>query len=239
MEMEPQLSGESDNPAPKYLHPKSGYPQWRESVLRESLHEATVDEEEENDNATTHRRLGSASTSNSFAPTNLDHPALSTLIQNLPARYVISKSPGPIHGRENDILFAVDSDTQQPIVIKSFSKKEAWEREFRTLRRLRGPTVAELKHVATLVLSETDEPNKPSSVRLVVMERLDETLSQMLKNSRRAKKLALREEAAGSSSIAEAKALDLSGVGLYSSGSILDERYIRDIVKGVLRCITL
>ncbi|KAF9434174.1 F-box only protein 42, partial [Entomortierella beljakovae] len=235
LEAESQPSGDEDGRPAKYLHPLSRFPQWRESYRRDGFVESTLDEEEAH---AAHHRTDSASTNHSVIPTSLDHPALTALIQNLPARYVVSKTPSPIHGSENDILFAVDSDTQQPIVIKSFSRKEAWERECRTLRRLRGPCVVELKHLATLVLSETDEPNKPSSVRLVVLERLDETLAQMLKNARRAKKLALREQVANSTSITEAKALDLSGAGLYSSGPALDERYVKDIVKGVLRCLT-
>ncbi|GJJ75628.1 hypothetical protein EMPS_07986 [Entomortierella parvispora] len=182
------------------------------------------------------RRKDTTSTSttkSSTTYTNLDHPALVTLVQNLPARYKLTKSPCPIHGEANDILFAIDSDTQQPIVIKSFSRKEAWERECRVLRRLRGPCIVELKHVATLVLSETDDPNKPAKIRLTILERLDETLAQMLKNARKAKKVALREQ-----SKANEPPLDLAGAGLYRSGPALDEGYIKDIIKGVLRCLT-
>lgn len=108
----------------------------------------------------------------------------------------------------------------------------------------------ELKHVATLVLSETDDPEKPAKSRLTILERLDETLAQMLKNARKAKKLALREQAiasASSSSPSNADqkeqeeqevVLDLSGAGLYRSGPALDPGYIKDIAKGVLRCLT-
>ncbi|KAF9357419.1 F-box only protein 42 [Mortierella sp. AD094] len=181
------------------------------------------------------RRKDTTSTSttkSSTTYTTLDNPALVTLVQNLPARYKLSKSPSPIHGETNDILFAIDSDTQQPIVIKSFARKEAWERECRILKRLRGPYIVELKHVATLVLSETDDPNKPAKVRLTILERLDETLAQMLKNARKAKKVALREQAQPN------ETLDLAGAGLYRSGPALDEGYIRDIAKGILRCLT-
>ncbi|ORZ27941.1 hypothetical protein BCR41DRAFT_124849 [Lobosporangium transversale] len=183
------------------------------------------------------RRKDTTSTSTTKSSTNyttLDNPALVTLVQNLPARYKLSKSPSPIHGESNDILFAIDSDTQQPIVIKSFARKEAWERECRILRRLRGPNIVELKHVATLVLSETDDPNKPAKIRLTILERLDETLAQMLKNARKAKKVALREQA-GPNEMSE---LDLTGSALYRSGTALDEGYIRDIAKGVLRCLS-
>ncbi|KAH7043036.1 kinase-like domain-containing protein [Linnemannia elongata] len=182
------------------------------------------------------RRKDTTSTSttkSSKTYTTLDSPALASLVQNLPARYKPTNSPSPIHGETNDIVFAVDSDTQQPIVIKSFARKEAWERECRILKRLKGPCVVELKHVATLVLSETDDPNKPAKIRLTILERLDETLAQMLKNARKAKKVALREQAGP-----EDLTLDLTGPGLYKSGPALDEGYIRDIVKGVLRCLT-
>ncbi|KAF9365861.1 hypothetical protein BGX34_007949 [Mortierella sp. NVP85] len=180
------------------------------------------------------RRKDTTSTSttkSSTTYTTLDNPALVALVQNLPARYKVSRTPSPIHGETNDILFAIDSDTQQPIVIKSFARKEAWERECRILRRLRGPCVVELKHVATLVVSETDDPTKPAKIRLTILERLDETLAQMLKNARKAKKVALREQSPSNA------ALDLTGPGLYQSGPSLDEGYIKDIVKGVLRCL--
>ncbi|KAF9437960.1 hypothetical protein BGZ76_010414 [Entomortierella beljakovae] len=175
----------------------------------------------------------STSTTNSSTTyTTLENPALISLVQNMPARYKLSKLPSPIHGDTNDILFAIDSDTQQPIVIKSFARKEAWERECRVLKRLRGPCVVDMKHVATLLLSETDDTNKPQKIRLAILERLDETLAQMLKNARKAKKVSLREQAQSSES------LDLGGAGLYRYGPALDESYIKDIVKGVLRCLT-
>ncbi|KAG0233129.1 hypothetical protein BGW42_007717 [Actinomortierella wolfii] len=180
------------------------------------------------------QRAGTTSTSttkSSTAYTTLDHPALASLVYNLPARYKLSRSPCPILGDTNNILFAIDSDTQLPIVIKSFARREAWERECRMLRRLRGPFVVELRHVATLTLSETDEPNKPAKVRLTILERLDETLAQMLKNARKAKKVALREQSPEES-------LDLRGIGLYRSGPALDQGYIRDIAQGVLRCLS-
>ncbi|KAF9916941.1 hypothetical protein BX616_002381 [Lobosporangium transversale] len=234
LDVESQVSGEDDHLSTTHLHSKGGFPQWQDSYRRESCIGATVEEEIETH--VTLQRSGSSSTANSSGVyTTLEHPALATLIQNLPARYLVSKSPSPIHGTFNDILFAVDSDTQQPIVIKSFSRREAWERECRVLKKLRGPCVVELKHVATLVLSETDDPNKPATIRLTILERLDETLAQMLKNARKAKKLALREQAAGAQG---EHSLDLSGAGLYRSGPALDESYVKDIVKGVLRCLT-
>ncbi|KAK3820301.1 MAG: kinase-like domain-containing protein [Benniella sp.] len=243
IDMEP---GGEDDPtggaiSAAHLHSRSSFP--RESFIHTPP--PPVDEEEEEEEKHVLQRSGSTSTGNSStAYTTLDHPALVTLIQNLPARYIISKSPSPIHGVVNDILFAVDSDTQQPIVIKSFARREAWERECRMLRRLRGPCVVELKHVATLVLSETDDPEKPAKIRLTIQERLDETLAQMLKNARKAKKLALREQAASPSASSQKNheeqemVLDLSGAGLYRSGPALDAGYIKDIAKGVLRCLT-
>ncbi|KAI1296183.1 F-box only protein 42, partial [Mortierella claussenii] len=267
MDVESQLSGVAGHGVAgeeegglTQLRPKASFPQWRDSYRRESFISATVDEEEEEEekqhgavslsmmSSSSPHRVASGSTTYSFSgsgvPTTLDHPALATLIQNLPARYLVTKSPSPIHGPVNDILFAVDSDTQQPIVIKSFSRREAWERECRALRRLRGPCVVELKHVATLVLSETDDPNRPATIRLTILERLDETLAQMLKNARKAKKVALREQAAalaraqGTSAADREKELDLSGRGLYRNGTALNDSQIRDIVKGVLRCLS-
>ncbi|KAG0200021.1 hypothetical protein BGX28_006803 [Mortierella sp. GBA30] len=182
-----------------------------------------------------HRKdtTSTSTTKSSTSYTTLDNPALIALVQNLPARYKLTQSPSPIHGETNDILFAIDSDTQHPIVIKSFAKKEAWERECRMLKKLRGPCIVELRHVATLVLSETDDPNKPAKIRLTILERLDETLAQMLKNARKAKKVALQEQAQPN------EILDLGGAGLYRSGPALDEGYIRDIAKGILRCLAL
>ncbi|KAF9977088.1 Cyclin-dependent kinase 12 [Actinomortierella ambigua] len=187
------------------------------------------------------QRAGTTSTSttqSSTAYTTLEHPALASLVNNLPARYKLSRSPCPILGETNNILFAIDSDTQLPIVIKSFARREAWERECRMLRRLRGPFVVELRHVATLTLAETDDPNKPAKVRLTILERLDETLAQMLKNARKAKKVALREQAQSSGGNGGWEALDLGGVGLYQRGPALDQGYIRDIAQGVLRCLS-
>ncbi|KAG0370570.1 F-box only protein 42 [Gamsiella multidivaricata] len=234
LEADSQISGHDEAVSTAHLHPRTNFPQWRDNYRRESFIKSTVDEEEEESHITIHRTGSSSTGHSSTTYTTLDHPAMVTLIQNLPARYLVSKSPSPIHGAVNDILFAVDSDTQQPIVIKSFARREAWERECRMLRRLRGPCVVELKHVATLVLSETDDPNKPAKVRLTILERLDETLAQMLKNARKAKKLALREQARSRGEIGP---VDLSGVALYRSGPALGENHIKDIVKGVLRCL--
>ncbi|KAF9291952.1 Negative regulator of mitotic exit [Mortierella alpina] len=240
LDAESRTSADEDGLTGGYLSPKRKYPQWRGSY-RESFAEEDVKEEEEEEKHFTLKRTGSNSTGNSStAYSSLDNPAMIMLIQNLPARYIVSKSPRPIHGRWNDIIFAVDSDTQQPIVVKSFTRREAWERECRTLRRLRGPCVVELKHVATLVLSETDEPDKPAKIRLTILERLDETLAQMLKNARKARKLALREQAASgqeSNAGAGEESLDLSGAGLYRPGPVVEQGYIKDIVKGVLRCL--
>ncbi|KAF9964259.1 Negative regulator of mitotic exit [Mortierella alpina] len=240
LDVDSRTSADEDGLTGGYLSPTRKYPQWRGSY-RESFAEEGVKEEEEEEKHFTLQRTGSNSTGNSStAYSTLDHPAMIMLIQNLPARYIVSKSPRPIHGRWNDVIFAVDSDTQQPIVVKSFARREAWERECRTLRRLRGPCVVELKHVATLVLSETDEPDKPAKIRLTILERLDETLAQMLKNARKARKLALREQAASvreSDVAADAESLDLAGAGLYRPGPVVEQGYIKDIVKGVLRCL--
>ncbi|KAG0210916.1 F-box only protein 42 [Mortierella sp. GBA30] len=239
LDIESRTSADEEGLSSGYLSPRKNYPQWRDSYQRESFVEEKVkEEEEEEEKHFTLQRSGSTSTGNSStAYTTLDHPAMIMLIQNLPARYIVSKLPRPIHGRSNDIVFAVDSDTQQPIVIKSFARREAWERECRTLRRLRGPCVVELKHVATLVLSETDDPDKPAKIRLTILERLDETLAQMLKNARKARKLALREQAVSFTGVESEESLDLSGAGLYRLGPVLDQGYIKDIVKGVLRCL--
>lgn len=245
------LDVEEDDPtggaiSAAHLQSKGSFP--RESFIHTPPPPPVDEEEEEEEKHVSLQRSGSTSTGNSSTVyTTLDHPALVTLIQNLPARYIVSKSPSPIHGVVNDILFAVDSDTQQPIVIKSFARREAWERECRMLKRLRGPCVVELKHITTLVLSETDDPEKPAKIRLTIQERLDETLAQMLKNARKAKKLALREQAASASSSPSSSGqkdqeqemvLDLSGAGLYRTGPALDAEYIKDIAKGVLRCLT-
>ncbi|KAF8943938.1 F-box only protein 42 [Haplosporangium gracile] len=247
LEIEPEPVAEDEAASTRssgFLDPRSSIvvPQWRSSASlhRDSLLEQTISENDEIETPAAtpspqpHRPASVSTSYTSTEATTLDHPAMITLIQNLPARYKVSKSPNPIHGRYNDILYAVDTDTQQPIVIKSFGRRETWERECRTLRRLRGPCVVELKHVATLVLSEQDEPNAPAKIRLTVLERLDETLAEMLQNAKMAKKVALRENAQEDVK----KDLDLEGAGFYRTGPALDESYIKDIVKGVLRCLT-
>ncbi|KAG0287721.1 F-box only protein 42, partial [Dissophora globulifera] len=250
-----QVSVEEEPVSAARLRPGTNLNQWRDSYQRGSFVSTTVDgeaeevEEEEEESHITSRPSGSASTGRTFAASShLENTTLATLIQNLPARYLVSQSPLPIHGASNDILFAVDSDTQRPIVIKSFLRREAWERECRMLRRLRGPCIVELKHVATLALSETDEPsNKHAKIRLTILERLDETLAEMLKNAREAKKVALREHAAAvsaaSASEEEEETETAQGFSLgpaaelYRTGPALDETHIKDIVKGVLRCL--
>ncbi|KAF9546861.1 hypothetical protein EC957_009313 [Mortierella hygrophila] len=248
LEIEPEPAVEDEVASTRssaFLDPRSSIviPHWRSSgsLHRDSLLEQTINERDEIEATTTtpttqpHRPASVSTSYTSTGATTLDHPAMITLIQNLPARYKVSKSPNPIHGRFNDILYAVDTDTQQPIVIKSFGRRETWERECRTLRRLRGPCVVELKHVATLVLSEQDEPNSQAKIRLTVLERLDETLAEMLQNAKAAKKVALRENAQEDEL---EKDLDLEGAGFYRTKPALDEGYIKDIAKGVLRCLT-
>ncbi|ORZ03092.1 hypothetical protein BCR43DRAFT_482733 [Syncephalastrum racemosum] len=74
--------------------------------------------------------------------------ALEPFINMLPKRYQIILSDPPIIGPMNSVLFVQFEGTQA--VIKSFGRREAWERECRTLIKLKSPHVVDLLEVLTI-----------------------------------------------------------------------------------------
>lgn len=74
--------------------------------------------------------------------------ALEPFINMLPKRYQIILSDPPIIGPMNSVLFVQSEGTQA--VIKSFGRREAWERECRTLIKLKSSHVVDLLEVLTI-----------------------------------------------------------------------------------------
>lgn len=97
--------------------------------------------------------------------------ALAPLISMLPRRYQLDRTTSPIIGPMNSILFINKvSSSQSPttttqVAIKSFGRREAWERECRTLIKLKSPHVVELLEVLTIQdESRTPLPRRRHSI---------------------------------------------------------------------------
>ncbi|KAI9492309.1 hypothetical protein BDB00DRAFT_829236 [Zychaea mexicana] len=152
--------------------------------------------------------------------------ALNPLISMLPRRYQIDKSTPPIIGPMNSVLFvdkADKDDTHKNVVIKSFGRREAWERECRTLIKLKSSHVAELLEVLTIqdesrtplprrsnnddhdnsndddydLSTLPDEPRNDDDDKIkyaTVLERLDETLGSAIRRARSEKHSWTREQ---------------------------------------------
>ncbi|KAI7876851.1 hypothetical protein K492DRAFT_210105 [Lichtheimia hyalospora FSU 10163] len=145
--------------------------------------------------------------------------ALAPLTSMLPRRYQLDRTNAPIIGPMNSILFInkVDSNksstTTTQVAIKSFGRREAWERECRTLIKLKSPHVVELLEVLTIQdesrtplprrrQSISSSTSQPSSIQqpathssqdddeedqvkyVTVLERLDETLGSAIRRAR-------------------------------------------------------
>lgn len=97
--------------------------------------------------------------------------ALAPLTSMLPRRYQLDQTTTPIIGPMNSILFInkVNSSqspaTTNKVAIKSFGRREAWERECRTLIKLKSPHVVELLEVLTIQdESRTPLPRRRQSI---------------------------------------------------------------------------
>lgn len=111
---------------------------------------------------------------------------LAPLINALPRRYQLDKSKVPITGPSNNILFVMNNE--KPIAVKSFGRREAWERECRTLIKLKSPCVVEILEVLTIQNDQhnNQEEEEEGEIKYVtIMERLDETLGTFIRNSKR------------------------------------------------------
>lgn len=122
----------------------------------------------------------------------------------LPRRYKVDTSKPPLRGLANSILFvfkSTDSDQEIPAVVKNFGRREAWERECRTLMKLKSQHVVTLLEVLTIQDESSSSTNSSSqattpdarsndgeetdSIKYVtVLERLDETLGSAIRRSR-------------------------------------------------------
>ncbi|ORX61479.1 hypothetical protein DM01DRAFT_1380369 [Hesseltinella vesiculosa] len=127
----------------------------------------------------------------------------------LPRRYHLDRHLAPMIGPTNSILYITNTAQQDtPAVIKTFGRREAWERECRTLVKLKSPFVVDLLEVLTIqdeslatttstnassATIDTDHPNDllrhddndDDRVKyLTVMERLDETLATFIRRTR-------------------------------------------------------
>ncbi|KAI8344748.1 hypothetical protein BC941DRAFT_15942 [Chlamydoabsidia padenii] len=134
----------------------------------------------------------------------------------LPRRYKVDKSKQPLYGLANSILFvyrSVDSNQDTTLAaVKTFGRREAWERECRTLMKLKSHHVVTLLEVLTiqdesqtstttpvLITPQSLDADHPQqldgatrqndedddSIKYVtVMERLDETLSSAIRRAR-------------------------------------------------------
>jgi hypothetical protein len=121
----------------------------------------------------------SASSSNTSSTTQHQRfKTLAPLIAMLPRRYKVDERQSPIIGPSNSILFATNNQ-ERPVAIKSFGRREAWERECRTLIKLKSPCIVEILEVLTI----QHEQNNDQVKYVTVMERLDQNLHYYLKRN--------------------------------------------------------
>lgn len=128
----------------------------------------------------------SSTTTTSSATEEQSFLQLAPLINALPRRYQVDKSKAPITGPTNNILFVTSHD--KPIAVKAFGRREAWERECRTLIKLKSPCVVEILEVLTIQNDQhnNQEEEQEGEIKYVtIMERLEETLGTFIRNSKR------------------------------------------------------
>lgn len=122
-----------------------------------------------------------------------DITALSPLVNMLPKRYQADLSRDPIIGPVNRILYVnkIDSSADEAKVekmatVKWFGRREAWERECRTLIRLKSAHVVELLEVLTIQDENISavEDDEAHVKYCTVMERLEETLGTVIQRAR-------------------------------------------------------
>ncbi|KAG2227205.1 hypothetical protein INT45_008449 [Circinella minor] len=89
--------------------------------------------------------------------------------QLLPSKYTLLPRK-PIVGHANSIYFAMMDDNTKPVVIKSFGRREAWERECRALDKLKSNHVVEVLQMLNNNITH-----------LAVLEFLEESLQFIIK----------------------------------------------------------
>lgn len=115
---------------------------------------------------------------------------LAPLISALPRRYQVDKTKAPITGPANNILFATSTNNNRVVAVKSFGRREAWERECRNLVKLNSACVVEILEVLTIrgdhgASSPHPDHDDDDIQYATVMERLDETLSSYIRRNRK------------------------------------------------------
>ncbi|KAJ8662111.1 hypothetical protein O0I10_001803 [Lichtheimia ornata] len=135
----------------------------------------------------------SLETSNNHQDMTTTTTSLSPLVNMLPKRYQADSKRDPIIGPVNSILYvnkidtnAAESALEKEATIKWFGRREAWERECRTLIRLKSAHVVELLEVLT-IQDENVSATEDDETRMkycTVMERLEETLGAVIQQAR-------------------------------------------------------
>ncbi|KAI9252924.1 hypothetical protein BDA99DRAFT_520413 [Phascolomyces articulosus] len=87
----------------------------------------------------------------------------------LPSKYTLLPRQ-PIVGHANSIYFAMMDENTKPVVIKSFGRREAWERECRALNKLRS------NHVVQVIQMLNND-----ATHLAILEYLDDSLQFIMK----------------------------------------------------------
>jgi hypothetical protein len=113
---------------------------------------------------------------------------LAPLISALPRRYQVDRVKTPITGPSNNILFATSTNNNRLVAVKSFGRREAWERECRNLIKLKSVCVVEILEVLTIQGDHSASSPHPDHDEgdiqyVTVMERLDETLSSYIRRN--------------------------------------------------------
>ncbi|CEP19264.1 hypothetical protein [Parasitella parasitica] len=137
--------------------------------------------------------------SSATQPDDYKFLSLAPLISALPRRYQLDRSKAPITGPANNILFATKEE-KLAVAVKSFGRREAWERECRNLIKLKSPCVVEILEVLTIQndlpqaaalqqqqqqqQQQKQQQDEEGGIQYVtVMERLDETLGSFIRHS--------------------------------------------------------
>ncbi|RUS28570.1 hypothetical protein BC938DRAFT_481725 [Jimgerdemannia flammicorona] len=180
--------------------------------------------------ATTNQPTPRHTTTSTSPPEGLAHPVFASLVAILPPKYKPDPARPPILGPANAVLFAHDAraSRRRDVTVKAFGRREAWERECRVLTRLRALYVVDLIEVLTLEdTTAKDEVGDGGKIRYVtVMERLDETLANVLRSARKAMKERERE-----------REKDKEVVRWDSRSCVFEDEFARGIVRGVLECL--
>lgn len=179
------------------------------------LHHPSSDEAENNNNLDTASSSTSASSASPLPGESVTATATATAAQSLadilPRRYHPEPNRRAFVGSSNTVIF-VTLDDNRPIAIKAFGRREAWERECRTLIKLRSERVVSLLEVLTIQGEQRNKAREQQQRRYslqdaadimrkgfdshhneeeedgikyaAVMERLDETLASFIRKLR-------------------------------------------------------